>query len=359
MIHGIINNLGVSNINPSGSATGSYTEGTRSYNSTKDAVTGCQYDYSYDDGFTKQVIVVIIPGWGGDKDNIDQATKRRWAERGGFCIAVSMRGRDGASGSRDASAIELHDIYDAILDVRSNFASKVHKKVLIVGYSGGGGNALGLCSKFPDLSVVNASFFGMSDYGYDGTDGWYYNNGGAYTAQIVTAVGDTPANTPNNYRARYMIESVAGNYTGGFLYMYHSPTDSIVPVVHSTNVKDAFDGASKTNYSYNVSTDYAHNYPQGNANLITVEPTIWAKVLTQEVWTIAVSGSIKVTGYIITKRFTIWLDSGYDGVADVVYNVNANSYTVTPLTGNMTVNITQGSKSGSAVISGQTTITVA
>jgi hypothetical protein len=120
------------------------------------------------------------------------------------------------------------------------------------------------------------------------------------------------------------------------------------------------DAAGLTNYTKSVTTigsspRWLHGYPEDNADLIEAEATWIAKVKAQAAWTIAASGTVTVIGYIVTKRFTIWLRSngsttyGLDAVATVVYNTATDTYTVTPLTGAIDVTITQGAKSGSAV----------
>ena len=343
------------NSNPLGSATGSYTEGNFTYASGIDNITNLYARYSYDAGFSNCPIVLIIAGWGGNATSIDSATMRRWAARGYFALVAGMRGRNSASGARDASAREIYDLYDAVKYVQQNFGVTNKRKVTVIGYSGGGGNALALCAKFPDLVNVGVSFFGMSDYGYDGTDGWYFTNS-SYASEIATAVGDTPANVPNKYRSRYILESLPGNFTGGYLLLYHSPSDSLVNVVHSDNVKAAFDSAAKTNYELNRSTDYAHGYPNDVEALRNVEPDILAKSLAQKPWTFPAVGSIRVSGYIKTKRFEIRLGNMDNHVADVAYNTNDKSYTITPITGEMSVTVLQDGTSATQTISAETTI---
>jgi pimeloyl-ACP methyl ester carboxylesterase len=294
----------------------------------------------------------------------------RFAGYGFFAIAVDIRGRLGADGSRDASGREIHDLYDALTQARAMFPALVSPtQASIVGYSAGGGNALAAACKFPDAWGVVVSHFGMSDYGRNNPNGWYYNNGGAYTAEIAASVGDTPANVPNNYYARDATAAIQ-NYTGGTVYLYHDQADAVVPYVHSTRIKDALDTASLTNYSYNVTNvgdpiRFTHGYPEGVADLITAEPTWSAAALAAPAWAVPASGTVTVIGYIVTKRFSIWLNAngtattGIDAAATVVYNTATDTYTVTPLTGAIDVSITQGSKTGSDTnINAETAIVV-
>lgn len=333
------------------------------------AITNMYAKYAHD-GTGQKPALIVLAGWNGDPTDIDQTTMLRFAGYGFFVIAVGMRGRLSADGTRDASGREIHDIYDALTEARRQFPALVSPTLAsIVGYSGGGGNALAAACKFPDTWGVVVSHFGMSDYGRNDPNGWWYNNGGTYTAEIAASVGDTPANVPNNYYARDATAAIT-NYTGGTVYLYHDQGDSTVPFVHSTRIKDAFDGASLTNYSYNLTTvgddpRWTHGTPDDNPDLIEAEPTWSAAVLAAAAWTVPASGTHTVIGYIVTKRYACWLRAngsttyGLDAAATVAYNTTTGAYTVTPLTGAIDVSITQGALTGTASnISEATVITV-
>ena len=198
------------------------------------------------------------------------------------------------------------------------------------------------------------SYFGMSDYGRDGTHGWYYNNGGSYTAEIATSVGGVPGSVPNNYYARDATAAIQ-NYSGGHLHLYHSPSDGNVPYVHSQRAAAAMLAAGLSNYTEHYSTDYAHGYPITNPALVTSEADWKDAGLSAAAWTVPASGAHTVIGYMINKRYTCWLRAygsttyGLDAAAAVAYGAVANRYTVTPLTGAIDVSITQADgKTGSA-----------
>ena len=208
--------------------------------------------------------LVVMHGWSGDAAAFDSTDLARWAGYGYFVIVPGMRGRNNASGSRDASGRETHDLYDALVECRRLFPHACSSsKAVLLGYSGGGGNALAAACKFPDTWSMVISYFGMSDYGRDGTHGWYYNNGGSYTAEISASVGGVPGDVPNNYYARDATAAIQ-NYTGGHLHLYHSPSDVNVPSVHSQRASAAMQAAGLSNYTEHYSTDYAHGYPITN-----------------------------------------------------------------------------------------------
>ena len=319
--------------------------------------------FQYTTSVTNQPIAILMHGWGGDADSFADATLARLANLGMFVCVPGMRGRNSADGAVDASGREAYDIYDLLAKIRTEHADHVSTtKAAIIGYSGGGGNALAAACKFPDAFSVIVSHFGMSDYGYDNPDGWWYNNPGDYTAGIEAAIGDTPANVPNAYRARNATEAIALNYTGGHLYLFQDDEDTAVPIVHSQNVGAAMLAAGLSNYTENY-TDaeddprWTHGYPADVADLIDAEDIWTPTVLSQEAWTVPASGTVRVLGYIVTKRFEIWLGAttkgaaggGLDEVASVVYDTAANSYTVTPLTGACDVYVEQADgKTGTA-----------
>ncbi|MGB6222944.1 alpha/beta hydrolase family protein, partial [Haloferula sp.] len=134
-------------------------------------------ELNYDDAQANAPIVVVMHGYsnGNGVANV-RGPAQRLRDSGFFAISVAMRGRDGSDGVRDSGGLEVHDIYDAVEAVKANptFVGLIDpSNVHITGYSGGGGNTMSALSKFPDYFRVGASFFGMSDYGYNLTDGWY------------------------------------------------------------------------------------------------------------------------------------------------------------------------------------------
>jgi len=303
-------------------------------------------------------IVCLLHGYGGDGVN-DFAIEdlRRIAGYGFFVVVPGMRGWNSASGSKDASARECWDIYDCIEWVKTNYASIVNpNNIAIVGYSGGGADALAFACRFPDYASVIVDNFGISDYGVDPAVGWY-QTGDAGARTICTGeIGGTPEVVPNSYRARYAPEGII-NFKGGFLYIFHHPSDTIVIPAQSQLITAALDAAGMTNYAASYSTQWTHGYPIAAGTLKNSEATWKVPILagTYPAWTIPASDTVVVLGYIVSKRFTIWLRAngstvyGLDASATVVYNTATDTYTVTPITtGGIDVTIAQGAKSGSA-----------
>lgn len=321
--------------------------------------------YAYPSSGSDWPIAVLMHSFSnGAAADFPAATLARIARYGLFAVAVGMRGRDSASGSQDASGREIYDIYDVLAHVRSNFPLASSDHAGIIGYSGGGGNAMAAACKCPDSWSVVVSHFGMSDYGRDPTDGWY-NQAGGPDATLDSWIGGSPVTVPDNYWSRDAVYAIGANYSGGHFYLFHDRQDTSVEVNQSENAAADMLAAGRTNYteSYTNTGDsprWLHSMPNGAAQVIQTE-LIWAAALaakTHAVWSVPTSASIKVVGFYKTKRFSIWLSTGTAEVADVIYDTTADSYTVTPQTGTMDVVITQGAKSASQTINSTTVITV-
>lgn len=359
----------------------SVTTGSISYASTLDAgLTDLHAHYAYDSEKASLPIVVIMHGFADEASDVASAIMEDMAEYGFFALAVGMRGRDAASGTPDVSGRELHDIIDAVEYVKSNHASVVDgDRVHLAGYSGGGGNALALAAKAPDYFTVLASHFGISDYGYDATYGWGEQETSrqeqladwvSYRARSGWA-GTEDVNL-DAYRSRNTIEAIALNRTGGHLYLFHDDQDSVVDVTQSSRVKDAFDAESNTAYTYDETTtgddprwehDLPHpdgdpEGPSGGAPVRHTRDTWGPPILNETVtpWTVSETGNARVIGYMITKRFEIWLGDGTEHVADLTYDTTTGEYTVTPLTGEVEVTITQGDRTAIETTDSATTI---
>lgn len=309
-------------------------------------------------------ILLVVHGWDGDARAFSDTAMIRMASYGYFVASVGMRGRNGAAGARDASGREIYDLYDALQYIRANYADYVSPTIAaIMGLSGGGGNALAAACKFPDTFNVVVDFYGMSDYGRDGTDGWYANcNNSNYRAGMETATGGTPVAVPDAYYARDATAAIQ-NYSGGQLVLFHDESDIIVPVVHSQRAIAAMSGAGLSNYQANYSNSgsavrWSHGLSWDAGPILDAEAIFMPLIAATPAWTVPATGTVTVLGYIVTKQFSVWLGNGLSEVATVAYGAVSDQYTVTPLTGSVDVTITQGAKTVTQTISSPTTLTV-
>jgi len=307
------------------------------------------YDVAYKSGETNLPVLIWCYPWSNDKTTMDSEIRNRLADHATypvFLICVNFRGKGSSGGSRDVGAKELHDIYDCLQDALTTYSSVVDSSnVSAVGYSGGGGNVLSLVTKFPHILGIAVNHFGISDYGYDETDGWYQNTTSSKT-DLEAFVGDTPSNVPNKYRARMSVAGVKNN-TNTRVRLFHDEQDGTVLVAHSDNWKTEADNIGYTNYvlSKTGSGDdprWTHGIPNlssaGEDNIQTEDiwlPEIYSKnYLPQNT---PDSGDIFVLGYIMTDKFKVeirdlesdTLNGSYDfsGKNEIALNNNDTALT--------------------------------
>lgn len=361
-------------------ASGLYTETSYTYDSS-DGITGLAAKSCRDTGISRPVPLLMMHGFSEDIDAIHQVSMRRFASRGFLPIAVGMRGRNGATGTNDASGREILDIADALTDARSRFSDDINEsKAAIVGYSGGGANVLGCLAKLPDTFSAYVAHFGVSDYGADKTRGWYYTNVG-FQGLIATAVGDTPTAAPKSYSAReharalrHQLGLVEVNRPR--LFLLHDESDNSVSVAHSDRIDDDLTAAGLGSaYQYLRSgvgdaERYHHGYPETPNNdnaLQAAERHWWQTALNSSAWSVPGSGKVYVCGFIKTRLFDIWLgdtatphvDGGREHAAEVTYSVAGDVLTlrVVPMSGACTMRVVWNGASENFSITETTTVT--
>lgn len=308
---------------------------TMAYSSTIDAITNLKMKIAWKPTVANAPICVLMHGYNENIDNVSDSAMKRYAGYNLFVVAVGMRGRNSASGSKDASAREIYDIYDAIVRVRALTSRASSSRCGIVGVSGGGGNTYGFISKFPDICNLAVSFFGINDYGYDGTFGWWQTSP-TYRTDIETGVGGSPSSLPNEYKSRQHYESVK-NFVGK-LRMYHDSQDVVVPISQTTRLATKLTASGWTNYVMNLSNASSPNRWEhgGFDDVIPAESDFSSEFSTLPLPSFPLSGTLVVNGFIKTSKFTLWLgngtaaSNGTNRRATLVYNYPDNSYTITP-----------------------------
>lgn len=328
-------------------------EGNFIINSTLDSSSNLLSKYVYDNTKSNLPIVVMIHGFGLTIDAITSDIMNRIANQGYFVVAIGMRGRKGATGDRDASARELYDIYDGINHIKANFP--VSDKVIVSGYSGGGGNALGFAVKFPFVANTIVNHFGMVDYGFDDIESWYMKNAG-YRSSIRDFVGHTrTSENMNYYRTRNAYEAIKNIQVK--VFNYHDEEDTGVDVslthyvtgglqslgkLHDTKISTSSDA---TRYLHNMSVSEKTESEWLPYGKNTSKPTM------------NTSDNFRVIGYIVTDEFNIFLGNFDDHVADVSYNLSTNQFTINPLTGSMQVKVIKDNLQQTLTITEETTFT--
>lgn len=257
-------------------------------------------------------------------EQIDDAPKSKYLQ-----VQIDMRGRAFSDGEPDCNGYELYDIYDAAEYVKKHYSQYIIDDSIIYfeAGSGGGGNCYELISKFPDYFAAATALFGITDYAK-----WYNEDAkGEFKDEMDIWVGCTPDKNQMAYDSRSGILGIENLHTP--LFIAHGEFDIRVPVSHAENYINKAKELGKG--------DLINYYcMQGVGNLnhwgnVTKEQTATVKRLSEEnrvlhksPINLAPSGRLIVKGYLVTKKFSVFLDS-IDKVAVLDYDINQNKYTVT------------------------------
>jgi hypothetical protein len=318
------------NLPPAGDV-GAYRAALISYPSSHDGVT-LLANLVYPDSTPHPApILFVMHGYTNDMNHI-LATQAILADRGLFTIGPAMRGRNGSEGAPDDSAWELQDIVDAISIVGGQFPAEADTgNVNVTGYSGGGGNTFGLMSKFPDTFRLAAAFFGMADYGYDRTYGWYVYGGQGYQSILRERIGGSPYSVPDRYMARSSLLAVRNNRYTTF-QMYVDSQEATCPAYNDTTYLRIAGDLGLTNVTLNMSNPssphrWTHGYPSDWPDLVAAFDYFVPGILAGT-WPVPVidrAGDQTVIGYISTRPYELILSDGKSEVADLTYDVSGDA----------------------------------
>ena len=282
---------------------------------------------------------------------------QRLRDKGFFAISVAMRGRDGSDGVRDSGGVEIYDIYDAVEAIKadSSLASFLDPaNVHITGYSGGGGNTMSALTKFPDYFRAGGAFFGMSDYGFDPVNGWYFFGAGGRTSILDADVGNPitgGAAVIDKYHASAS-NFASKNNPYAAIHLFVNDDETISPKVNSTSFRDnavaaasfpgEFDnvvahiGFPGTYEDFNGNgvddPDEEQNWPhqtptanQQNSAEHWYVPGLLDGSLPEPV--LNDSDELFVAGFVKTRPFELWLGDGQNAAALLDYSIAANTMT--------------------------------
>lgn len=376
-----------------GDLSGGVVSGTLTYASSLDpAITNLYARYCAPANLFGCPLLLGVHGYAEDASALTDTTLQRFAARGFFVLAPGMRGRNGASGARDASGRELFDLVDGVRHViaDTSLGPRIDPlRAVPDGYSGGGGNVLGLAAKFPDLFSYYVAHFGPSDYGFQASDSWYATNP-AFQASLTTDVGAAPTAQPGAWKTRDHATALATQLALArrargdvpLISLYHDADDASVSVRQSDRLLEELEAAGvESQLDFRRSTAasavrYSHGYPDTSAGVLAAEEDWWKRARDASPWTIPMNGRLNVAGYVSTRRFTVFLGAivaaggsdprsdasgGKVHCADLHYamsSAESGSFTLAPITGPVRVRIEVGESVVVQEISSTTTITV-
>ena len=268
-------------------------------------------------------LLIVMHGYAGDRRAVGKDI-RELAARGVVAVAPDMRGVGGSAGKWDSGGLDVHDILDAALAALQKYPGEIDARNLnIVGYSGGGGNAIACMVRFPDLFQTYVSFFGISDYA-----GWHRSQGRPdCNRHMEVALGGPPDALPEVYAARNA-NAAAGNAQCGRLHFFWDEEERACPPAMIEEFLARHREAGLANASAHISrkTDalrWKHNYRSGNPDLSKADDLYLPDVLSAKAASprLKDTGRPVVIGYLVTRRFQVWIEDGQKGQVTIEYDL--------------------------------------
>ena len=254
-------------------------------------------------------LLLVMHGYGGDKKNVE-ADVKEFAAKGVVAVGPDMRGTGGSKGVWDSGGKDVHDILDAALAALEKYPKEIDAKNLnVVGYSGGGGNAIACAVRFPDLFQSCSSFFGISDYA-----AWHASKGRPdCNSRMESALGGPPDKKPELYDARNA-NAAAANAQAAKLHFFWDELETACPPAMLETFLENHKKAGLANAARHVSKAgdplrYKHGYRAGNKGLTSADDLFMPDVLAPKKASPALPkrGKLAVPGYLVTRHFTVWI----------------------------------------------------
>ena len=291
-------------------------------------------------------ILVIIHGLGDDALSLLD-TGVRFAKHGFFVIIPDMRGRNSTfrldllnysnmfgsdldffvyenGGAPDYGGHEIHDIYDSIKTVENRYSNRVDmNSVNILGYSGGGGNALIAVSRYPDLFDTAIIYFGIVDYGD------YYENyaSSSIRQDIDVRVGNYSTAT-SKYAARNALLAVGNAYlTEVFLFLDENETKiNMKKIFEYNNLSILKENRVWLFLSKKSDLNRWHHKIMGPEDFRMLQSE---NLFLKEMQSVSEykrknkNGSFVVLGTLVTKDFKVFFGNSDDAVVNLTYTIGS------------------------------------
>jgi len=297
---------------------------TITYASSVDQTAPLLADVCYRADATLKPLLLVMHGYQGTRQAVRQDLEEL-AALGVFAVAPDMRGRGDSAGQWDSGGLDVHDVIDAAKVCTQRFASEIDASNLnIVGYSGGGGNAISAGCRFPDLFNVVASFFGIADYAR-----WYASGqlSDSNNNKTMNQVLGGPAQAPDRYDARNMVRA-AGNVKATRWYLFWDREEAICPPgtcvepwIHAYRAA----GGQRLRCAVSEPRDairWLHGYRSSQPALSHGDDLYLPDVMRQPTdLALPPQGELIVPGYLVTRHFTVMIGDGTQGWARIRYRL--------------------------------------
>ncbi|MNI11612.1 Prolyl oligopeptidase family protein [compost metagenome] len=243
-------------------------------------------------------------------------------------IEVDMRGRAFSDGEPDCNGWELLDIIDAVNYVRNHYGDCIIDPEIVYfeAGSGGGGNAYAIIGKFPDFFAAATAMCGITDYAL-----WYEQDEiGEFRDELDVWIGFPPPNNPAAYQSRSGLFLASNVLTP--LFIAHGETDIRVPVEHARMYMERIEELGFSDrVSYLELKGVGTREHWGNSTEEQMQVMRELSEQNRNNYNLPIeipsSGEFIVAGYLVTKEFSVILDS-LDKVAKVKYDLEHNEFKV-------------------------------
>ena len=268
-------------------------------------------------------LVATTHGWHMSIDtNVDYETPQSPY----LLVEVDMRGRAYSTGTPDCNGLELYDVYDAIQFVLKEYKQHLLSEDLLYfeGGSGGGGNALAIAGKFPDLFAAVNAMCPISDYCE-----WYKTDDklGEFRDEMDAWICPNPEENREAYDSRGGLTLLPNLLTS--IQICHGTTDIRVPFSLTKLYLDCAKALQKNVKVYAMegvgTREHFGNIT--NEQLATMEQVCRENIAKNRTPPkLARKGSFVVGGYLTTKAFTVFLPT-LDNVATIHYDIDKKEIT--------------------------------
>jgi pimeloyl-ACP methyl ester carboxylesterase len=299
------------------------TSATLEYSSSVDGTKPLLADVVYRADGQQKPLLLVMHGYTGSRKSV-ATDLRELAARGVVAVAPDLRGRGTSGGRWDSGGLDVHDILDAALAVVRRLPAEIDARNLnVVGYSGGGGNAIGCAVRFPDLFRTCVSFFGISDYGW-----WYHSDVHPERSRLLEgALGGPPEQVPEKYAARNY-NAAAGNVRLAKLHLFWDEEERrcLPGMIEAFTEEHRKAGLANAVVHRSRKTDavrWIHGYRTDNPHLSEAADSRFLPDVLRAGPSLRLPerGRLVVPGYVVTRRFQVWLGDGQQGRAVVDYRL--------------------------------------
>lgn len=300
------------------------------YQSRVDNTGPLHADVAYRPGSGRKPVLLVMHGYTGTRKHVT-ADLKQLAPRDLFVIAPDMRGCGDSAGRWDSGGLDVHDIFDAARAALARWPEETDaSRVSVLGYSGGGGNAISCAVRFPDFFSTCVSFFGISDYAE-----WHRSRSRAdMMRRLEGALGGGPEVVPDQYIARNA-NAAAGNVVAGRVHLLWDVEEKNCPpkMVEEFVRTHHLAGGHRVEAHISRPGDPArwrHGYRSGIDDLAKADEVFLPSVLrsTGTGLELPKRGRLVVPGYVVTKRFSVWVEDGTKGAVTVDYDQSGDDVRV-------------------------------